>query len=215
MHATGYRWTAVLLITGAILASAAFIGLGAVFNYPDILQEPAEKILREFAAHQGAVVAWFLLLAFSSGLLAPIAFLVSRLVQGRLRSWILWIGILAAIVQVVGLLRWPFIVPSLAARGDTETFEVLHTFLGVVVGETFGYLFTGLWTILVARTVGRFLAGPWFSWFGAVSAGLILLGVFAPTGLPGVDVANFVGYVLWSMWLIVFAVVLWRRPARR
>lgn len=61
--------------------------------------------------------------------------------------------------------------------------------------------------------VGRFLAVPWFSWSGTAAAGLILLGVFVPFGLPGVDVANFVGYVLWSVWLIVFAVLLWRRPA--
>lgn len=70
--------------------------------------------------------------------MAPIAVLVSRLVQSQLSRWVLWIGIIAAVVQVVGLLRWPLMVPSLAARGDTETFELLHMILGTVVGETLG-----------------------------------------------------------------------------
>ena len=41
---------------------------------------------------------------------------------------------------------------------------------------------------------------------------LILTGVLSPLGLPGVDMANFAGYILWSLWLIAFAVVLVRRP---
>lgn len=213
MRNTERRLTAVLLVAGAVLANIAFAGLGSVFNYPDILGQPAEKILQEFTAHQGVVVAWFLILALSAGLMAPIAVLVSRLLQSHLSRWVLWTGVVAAVVQVIGLLRWPLIVPLLAARGDTETFELLHAVLGTAVGETLGYLFTGLWTILVVRMVAHFLAGPWFSWFGVVSAGLILLGVLVPTGLPGVDAANFVGYVLWSVWLIVFAALLWRRSA--
>ena len=31
--------------------------------------------------------------------------------------------------------------------------------------------------------------------------------------VPGVDLANFAGYVLWSLWLVAFAVLLVRRPA--
>ncbi len=46
-----------------------------------------------------------------------------------------------------------------------------------------------------------------------MSAALILLGVASPLGLPlvdtaALDTANFVGYVLWSGWLVVFGVVL-------
>lgn len=194
-----------------MLANVAFVGLGAAFDYPDVLQQPPEEVLRAFTAHQGVIVAYFLVLALGAGLMAPIAVLVSRLRRGPLSRGVLWTGVVAAAVQVIGLLRWPLIVPSLAARGDTKTFELLNTILGTAVGETLGYLFTGLWTILVVRMVGTLLAGPWFSWSGLVSAGLILLGVFVPAGLPGVDTANFLGYVLWSVWLIVFAALLWRR----
>jgi hypothetical protein len=43
-----------------------------------------------------------------------------------------------------------------------------------------------------------------------VSALLILAGVLSPLHVPGVDFANFIGYVLWSLWLIAFAVLLLR-----
>ena len=207
---TRQRVTALLMGTAAVLANLAFTALGSVFDYPDVLREPAEQILREFAARQRAIMTWFAVLALSAGLIAPIAVLAGRFTSSSAGVMAVWAGVLAAVVQVIGLSRWVLIVPGLAARGDTETFARLHTILGVVVGETLGYLFTALWTILVLREIGRRLAGWWFSWLGLASALLILLGVFAPLGLPVADIANFIGYVLWSIWLIAFAVILWR-----
>ena len=45
----------------------------------------------------------------------------------------------------------------------------------------------------------------------------MFVGVFSPLDLAGVDAANFIGYVLWSVWLITFGVVILvhdRREAR-
>ena len=56
------------------------------------------------------------------------------------------------------------------------------------------------------------MAGLWFSVLGAVSAVLILSGVLSPLDLPVIDTANFAGYVLWSVWLVAFGVLLLRRP---
>ena len=39
----------------------------------------------------------------------------------------------------------------------------VHTVLGTVVGETFGYLLTATWTVLIISALGRRLAGRWFS----------------------------------------------------
>ena len=36
--------------------------------------------------------------------------------------------------------------------------------------------------------------------------------MLSPLNLPALDIANFVGYVLWSVWLVAFAVLLLRRP---
>ena len=208
------RTAAVLIVLAVVLANAAFVGLGSVFNYPDILQESPEEILTEFRADEGTIVALFITLALSAALLAPIAVLLGRLAANERGRLSIRVGIAAAVVQVIGLMRWPLIVPSLADSDDTDAFDTVHTLLGTVVGETFGYLLTALWTVLIISALGRRLAGNWFSLLGYVAAALIAVGVLVPLDVPGTDFANFLGYVLWSVWMLVFAALILRRPDR-
>jgi hypothetical protein len=205
------RLAAVLMVIAVVLANVAFLGLGSVFNYPDILQESASAILAEFREDQGTIITLFVVLAISAALLAPIAVLVGRLAPNKLGRWSIGVGIAAAVVQVIGLLRWPLVVPFLADREDTDAFETVHTALGTIVGETLGYLLTATWTVLIIYALGKRLAGRWFTYLGLVAAALIAVGVFVPLDLPGADFANFVGYILWSIWLVAFAVLIWRQ----
>ncbi len=205
------KLAAALLVLGAVLANIAFIGLGSVFNYPDILQEPAKEILRQFTINQNAIIFWFGILAIGAGLLAPIAIILGRLGSSRMA---VWIGVLAAAVQVIGLSRWLLIVPGLAQKGDVATFQFLNTILGTIIGETFGYLFTGVWTILIIQSLGKIIDRKWFSWLGIISAILIMLGLLIPLGVPGTDTANFIGYILWSVWLVTLGVLIWRGDSR-
>ncbi len=62
--------------------------------------------------------------------------------------------------------------------------------------------------MLVLVALGRRYAGRWFQVLGGVSAILVFAGVLSPLGLPVIDTANFLGYVLWCLWLIAFAVVI-------
>lgn len=212
------RTTAALMISAAVLLNVAFSGLGTVFDYPDVLKHPAAEVLASFRAEQGAVSAWFLLLALGAALLAPVAVGVGRLSAAPAMRWAVRAGIAAAVVQVVGLLRWPLLVPAWAATdaaGDPVAaaaargaFETANRVLGNLVGETGGYLLTAAWTALVLVALGTAFAGRLFVAVGAVSAALILVGVSSPLDLPVVDLANFAGYVLWSGWLVAFAVVL-------
>jgi uncharacterized protein DUF4386 len=208
------RLAAVLMAVAVVLANAAFLGLGSVFNYPDILQESADEILAEFRDDEATIITLFVMLALSAALLAPIAILLGRLARNDLGRWSIRVGIAAAVVQVIGLLRWPLIVPFLADRSDTDAFETIHTVLGTVVGETLGYLLTATWTVLIIYALGQRLAGRWFSYLGLAAAALIALGVLVPLDVPGTDFANFLGYILWSVWLLAFATFIWRRPAR-
>ncbi|MCW0215840.1 MAG: DUF4386 domain-containing protein [Pseudonocardia sp.] len=220
------RTTAALMIAAAVLVNLAFTGLGIVFDYPDVLKEPAADVLASFRGAQGAVVLGFLGLAVGAGMLAPVAIGVGRLSASRAMRWAVPVGIAAAAVQVVGLLRWPLLVPGWAATaaGDDpvaaaaaqDAFGNANRLLGNVIGETGGYLLTAAWTGLVLVALGTGFAGRWFVALGAVSAALVLAGVLSPLGLPVIDLANFVGYVLWSGWLVAFAIVLLvrdRRPA--
>jgi uncharacterized protein DUF4386 len=208
------RVVVVLIVLAVVLANAAFVGLGSVFDYPDILQESADEILVEFRADEAAIVALFITLALSAALLAPIALLLGRLAANERGRWSIRVGIAAAAVQVIGLLRWALIVPFLADRDDTDAFETVHTVLGTVVGETFGYLLTATWTVLIISALGRRLAGRWFSFLGYGAAALIAVGVLVPLDVPGTDFANFFGYILWSIWMLAFATLIWRRPSR-
>ena len=208
------RLVAGLLVAAVVLANAAFIGLGSVFNYPDVLQDPADEILAAFREDEAVIITFFLLLAVSAALLAPIALILGRQIPGELGRWSTRVGIAAAIVQVIGLMRWPLVVPFLADREDTDAFETMHTALGTVVGETFGYALTAVWTVLIVRGLAQHLAGRWFASLGYVSAALIAVGVLVPLDVPGADFANFLGYVIWSLWLLAFAWFLWRRGDR-
>jgi len=99
------------------------------------------------------------------------------------------IGLLAALVQFLGLVRWPFAVPHLARlAGDPATtpatrdtievvFQTLNRYLGVAVGEHLGYLFTGLWTALAGvALIQSDLLHPLFGVVGLVVAPLFVLG---------------------------------------
>jgi hypothetical protein len=220
------KLTASLMILAAVLATAGFTALGSVFNYPGVLDEPAAKVLTAFSDNQGAVSGWFSVLALSAALLAPIAIGVGRLSAKRAMRIAVPLGIAAAAVQVVGLLRWPILVPGYAsdaasgngavAAAARDSFTTANDVLGTTIGETFGYLLTGTWTLLVIVALGRRYAGRWFQVLGAASAALVLVGVLSPLNLPVIDTANFLGYVLWSIWLIAFGVVILvrgRRPA--
>ncbi|MEO5884556.1 MAG: DUF4386 domain-containing protein [Candidatus Limnocylindrales bacterium] len=211
--------TAALLVGAALLANVAFIALGSIFDYPAILERPADQLFEAFRANQLAVASWFVVLALAVGLMTPIALLVGRLSSARPMRMAVVVGLAAAIVQVVGLLRWPLLVPGIADRYGTggaaaaqaaSDFEVANRVLGTVVGETFGYLLTAAWTVLVLAAVGRSIAGRWFVGLGVMAAGMIAVGVLAPLGVPGVGLLNFLGYILWSGWLIAFGIILAR-----
>jgi hypothetical protein len=215
------KTTAVLLIAAAVLTNAAFTVLGSIFAYPDVLKEPVADILAGFREHQGQVSFWFAVLAVSAALFAPIAVGVGRLSSHPAMRVAVPLGIAAAVVQVIGLSRWPLLVPGFAADAASsdpatvarahDSFETAHRVLGNIIGETMGYALTAAWTLLVIVALHRTLAGRWFSALGAVSAVLIFSGVLSPFDLPMIDTANFAGYVLWSVWLIAFAVLLLRR----
>lgn len=218
------KLTAALLVLVAVLATAGFTALGSIFNYPDVLDEPAAQVLADFRANETAVSAWFAILALSAALFAPIALGVARLSSHRLMRIAVPVGIAAGIVQVIGLARWPLLVPGYAsdaagadpavAAAARDAFTTASDILGTAIGETLGYALTATWTVLVIVALGRRYAGRSFQVVGVIAAVLVLAGVLSPLGLPVIDTANFAGYVLWCLWLIAFGVVILRRERR-
>ena len=155
--------------------------------------------------------------ALTAVLLAPLVVLFAAALPDAdptLLSVATTLGVLAAAVQFLGLIRWVFLVPFLAEQEDSEAvdlvFQAFNRYLGVAVGEHLGYLLTGAWTTL---------------------AGIALLTESTPLGVLGIVIGpalmvcslEFVGrrtgwtvaekltppaYVAWSLWLIATGVVL-------
>ena len=141
------------MASAAILAIAGFTALGSIFDYPKILKEPTEEILTAYRADQAAISSWFLVLVISAALLAPIGILLGRLAGGSAGRWIAGLGIAGAAVQAIGLSRWVVLVPVLVPHVGTDTFELLHTWLGEVLGETIGYALTAAFTVFVVTAI--------------------------------------------------------------
>ena len=228
LAAPGPRLTGALLVTSAIVVTVAFAGLGPAFNYPDVLGQPAQQVLVAFSARALLVGSLFTLLALGAAMLAPIALGTARLAgPGRWSTAAAATGVAAALVQLVGLARWPLLVPSLAATvsdptssaadstSAVEQFAWLNAVLGQGLGETCGYLLTAAWTALILVALRRRFAVPMvFALVGLVSAVLILAGLLVPLGVPGADATNFAGFLLWSAWIVWFGVLLLRGAFR-
>lgn len=131
------------------------------------------------------------------------------------------LGVLAGAVQVLGLIRWSFLVPSLAdlyidpkstpATRDSVAvvFQAFHRYAGVAIGEHLGYIFTSTWTLLLCvALIQTEVVSPLFGWLGIVPAIGVFVGVFEETGWKAAGAVNAISYILWSVWLIAFGVAL-------
>jgi hypothetical protein len=216
--------TGALLIATPILFMAAFTLLQINFEYPDILRQPAATVMEKFVAGGGGLVANWYLMVVSAGLFIPIAVLLHPYLardEAPFMPVATVLGVVAGLVQVLGFVRWPFMVPGLAAayldpaasestRAAIEvTFNAFNLYAGLGVGEHLGYLFTALWTILIALAMPKSrIFAAWQGWLGAALAVGILLGTLEPAGVPFVGAVNAIAYSLWALWLVMVGVTL-------
>lgn len=222
---------ALLLIAVPIGFNLAFFELGRAFDYPNILRREPDEILRRFAAGgAGLILRWEALLLCAVAML-PLAVLLAVILGASTELTVgsVVIGAAAALVQALGLVRWPFAVPELARRHvDADgpeaeatrrsievTFATLHRLLGVGIGEHLGYLFTGVWTLLVSLSILSTLVLP--SWLGlaglAIAVALLIgtlefVGKHEKDGWPLAGTIVPIAYIAWSVWLVALGVFL-------
>ena len=216
--------TGLFLISVPIAFNVTFLLLGRAFEYPDILRKPTDYILRQFKQGGAPLRRLWYAFAFSTILFTPVPVMVQQVFQPNV-PWFLIvgtvIGVLAGAVQFLGLIRWPFLVTSLAelytqpeATQSTRdavavVFQAFHRYAGVAIGEHLGYLFTSTWTILLCVAIlGTDLVSPIYGRLGIIPAIGILLGVFEETGFKSAGLINAISYLLWSLWLIALGVAL-------
>ena len=162
--------------------------------------------------------------ALTAVLLAPLAVLLAASLVGAnpgLVAVAVATGVLAGVVQFLGLVRWPFLVPHLAREAErgSEAAEVvfgaMNRYLGVAVGEHLGYLFTGCWSVLSGVALMQATNTPgWLGLVGIVVGCLLMLcslefvGGFEEEGWNLAAVVTPIAYVAWSGWLIAVGVAL-------
>ena len=217
-----------VLIVAPLWFNANFALLGKRFEYPDILRRSTSEVLERFrAGGSGLILLWWAFMLSGLLLIAGAVLLGQVLGFEGIVPVAVTFGVLAGLVQMLGLLRWVYVVPSLARAFADPTlgpeqrdahavvFRALHQYVGVGVGEHLGYLFTGIWSVLIGIGVIQGTALPtWLGWPGVViGAGLLVgsaefLGSNEERGWSLAGAAIPVLYIAWSLWLLASGIAL-------
>ena len=228
MTATTLAGVGLILVPLAF--NAAFALLAARFDYPDILRRPTGDVLAAFRAGGASLVVLWWAFALTAVAMVPLVAVLSGAlgdVDATLRSLTTTVGVLAAAVQFLGLVRWPFLVPYLAreaadpaaseARREAVdvTFQAFNRYLGVAVGEHLGCALTGAWTLLAGVALTQTEAAPAWTGVPALVIGPLLMlcalefvGGHEPRGWNVAERLTTPAYVAWSLWLMVTGVAL-------
>ena len=215
-----------LLIAGAIGVFIPYTILTMTFEYPDILRQDIGIVLTKF--HEGGsslILTWWVFAIM--GLFLLIAYIkIGQLLENRISfvRWVTTLGVISGIVQIVGLLRWVFVVPVIANNyiASTEpmikevakgSFQTIHQFGGVLLGEHLGQLLTIAWSIMMSVAFMKLNLFPrWVSWLGIVASIIYLIAqaeLFSTVipGFPQWGMAGFIGSTLWLIWLIIVGIM--------
>ncbi len=216
------KFTGALLIFLPIAFNVIFFLLQRSFEYPDILRKPTDYILSQFiAGGKQLIVTWYSF-ALTGLLFIPMAILVNQVLAPDNLPYMplaTTVGILAGLVQFLGLIRWTFLVPYLAATYFEQNasqatrdsisivFQAFHRYAGMAIGEHLGYLCTSVWTALIALAITQSSQfNIWLGWTGFIPAIGISIGLFEEAGFKPSAVINAISYILWSIWLIVVGI---------
>ena len=228
--------TAATLIFLGIYINIPFSILGVNFDYPNILRQPTGQVLTMFKQGGSTLIATWYAFAIAALLMILVTKLIQQILQDEhkhLTSIATTFGVLAGISQVLGLIRWVFVVPMLAdAYTDPNSseaaksaammvFQGFHRYAGVAIGEHLGQLFTALWIVLISvAMLNSTIFRRWQGFVGIAISAMMLLGLvegFATVikfdaGIFGVLTP--IAFILLSIWMISLGVSLIRRKTQ-
>ncbi|MGW6128489.1 hypothetical protein ACWFNE_00550 [Cellulomonas sp. NPDC055163] len=227
------RTAASSLIASAAIAAAASVGLSVVFGWPDVLDAPATEALPAFAEDEAVVRALFVLQMVGSLVLVPGVIALHRIVAGSRGTdtallTVTAFGVLAPVVQCLGWVRWPLVVPGLAERyldasataatkdATAAAYDLVNAYAGGALGEHLGWLLQGAWAVGIAVLAWHAadVAPAWLRRSLAVLAAAWTV-TLVPAGWFEVDPLAAAGstvYAVWYLGLLGLGVVLLRAP---
>lgn len=230
MTFTNYRKLAgIFFIIGAALVNIPYTLLIINFDYPDILRLPTAEILTRFQSGGNPLIYTWLAFAWVGLPMLFGAIMLKRILEKEGSLFLetaTTLGVIGFIVQVIGLLRWVFVVPVLAriftdpaADAVTKTavaavFTAVHQYGGVILGEHLGQLLIVLWMSMISGIIQRsVIFSKWVAWLGWFASAVYLLAQteLLATAIPSFPVigwAGLTGSLLWLLWMIVIGVYL-------
>jgi len=230
MSETNFRkLTGSFFIVGAILVNIPFTLLMINFDYPDVLRQPTTEILTRFHAGGDSLIYTWLAIAWVGLPLLLGAIMLKRILENENSAFLetaTTLGVVGFIVQVIGLLRWVFVVPALARLFTDPTtdpatqasisavFIAVHQYGGVVLGEHIGQLLTIVWMSMISSIIYKSkMFSKWVAWFGWFASAVYLLAqtellATAIPDFPVIDWAGLYGSLLWLVWMLVLGVYL-------
>lgn len=216
---TNAKLAGLSLIVLAIAFNAVFTWLGMIFDYPDILRRAPSEILTRFGAGGPTLIFAWAAFMFAAAWLVPTAGWLSAVTaqRGVITTMALACGVAAGLAQAIGLARWVFVVPGLAAAPPSETvtllFQAIHQYGGVAIGEQLGQFFTVLWVLQLSTAQAKGgLPVRWASLVGVIAGAMILVGLTEAyaTVLPfdpgPLALAAPLGFMLLSVWMLITGV---------
>lgn len=230
MTFTNYRKLAgIFFIIGAALVNIPYTLLIINFDYPDILRLPTAEVLTRFQSGGNPLIYTWLAFAWVGLPMLFGAIMLKRILEKEGSLFLetaTTLGVIGFIVQVIGLLRWVFVVPVLAriftdpaADAVTKTavaavFTAVHQYGGVILGEHIGQLLIVLWMSMISGIIQRsVIFSKWVAWLGWFASAVYLLAQteLLATAIPSFPVigwAGLTGSLLWLLWMIVIGVYL-------
>ncbi len=215
--------SSVLLLLQFATMWGAFFILAPTINWPASLGEPPTVIFPLILDQSVAVFAGYLSYLVHALALIPLAILLrdSLKLDGAMGTTVVTLGVLAGFAKALGITRWLFLMPGLAAAYTDPTataaeqaaisavYEAFNAYAGGI-GELLGVgLFAGIWTIVISTILvcnGDRMLG--FAGYGA--AALLLSTLLSVVGIESPLMLTLSG-ILWQFWTLALAIVIWRK----
>lgn len=208
-------------IVAALSFTVVFIYLAVAFDYPEILDGPADQVLPRLVSLGAAGRAVWSVYALLPLLLLPGAVGAARAVRTGnegLAQLGVYAALVAAICMVLGLVRWPSVHWALAhayveampesRAAMAAVFDGLNLYLGNYLGEFIGELcLYGFFMLLGGAAYTAPEYGRWFS-YGGITVALIGWVAMFRNVTDVVDPVSDVANGVLPLWMLIVGVVL-------
>ena len=214
----------LLVLAQVVIFMIPLVVLGSAIGWPASLRLPAGEALPLIAANATAVQAGYWGYLLTAVAMVPLALALHRRFAGRgagglANDTMAALGVAAAVLKTLGIVRWLIAMPGLAMlhagtqdqtrRAAVETVYIALNGYAGSVGELLGVqLFSGLWFALVGALLRR--TGQRAVGLGGIVVGAGFAANALRSALPTLEALSAVMPPIGLAWLVWLAVSLWR-----